>query len=106
MPGPVNSFIRPLGALTSTTQRRLSRRWTSHASQSCRVSYNSGANFFNTYHANPRAAMSFNASLVAGNESRAPKPGVELRADSGLTYKIERVLKEDPTILTYVCHAM
>lgn len=50
--------------------------------------------------------MSFNASLVAGDESRAPKPGVELRADSGLTYEIKRVLKEDRKILTFVCHAM
>lgn len=106
MPGTVKSFIRPLGGLTSTTQRRLSRRWTSHTSQSCRVPYTSSINFLSTCHANPRAAMSFNASLVAGDESRAPKPGVELRADSGLTYKIERVLKEDPKILAYVCHAM
>lgn len=58
--------------------------------------------------------MSFNDRLVAGDQSRAPKPGVELRADSGLTYKIEDVLKENPRPIdiclsrnvSYPCYAI
>lgn len=52
-----------------------------------------------------RFVTSFSTKLAACDQSGAPKPGVKLRADSGLTYKIESVFKEDPKSSIYLCRA-